>query len=700
MIVRFKSGVATALLFFVFCVNAQVDRSFTSRFSVDTNGGIELIGNVLITCDGSVTANCANIRNGITDGNNNIQTRYVNTDPGGGFNNSSSATLTLPANSSVLYAGLYWGARSGNAGSRRTIQIKTPGAASYQSVTAPSSNIDTFSNQGSNGNRPYQVTADITGIVNAAGSGTYTVGGLEANNGADGLGFYGGWSIVVVYENNTLPFRRLNLFDGAARITNTTTVPVTVTGLLTPLSGTYYTGIGALVWEGDQNISGDQFIFEGSNVDFPSLNPQNNIWNSSVTKDNVRISSKTPDYVNQLGMDIDFFDVSTLTPAWGNGETEATVEFVTNGDSYYPHYLAFVTDLNVPDFSSSLTKTAIDNNGGDIGRNDIITYEISFTNDGQDSSTDTVVTDPIPTNMTYIPGSIEIVSADSGPIGSLSDTSGNDAGEYDNGNNQVVIRVGSGANGTNGGNVAPGEQVVIRFQAQINAGAPTGDIDNTVTITANSFQLPSANFTFQDTETITLSDITPPTIGTCSVSPDPANNGTVVTATCNGVEVGATLTIPGYVCTDNGGGNWSCTGTVGTAGVDGDEVATATDAAGNTATTPANFTLDNTPPAAAVCTVAPNPANDGTALTATCTGVEAGGSVSIPNYTCGSEAGGTVICTATAGPGGVTGDETATTSDAAGNTATSVAAFTLDNTAPTIGTCSVSPDPANNGTVV
>ncbi|MCX7555042.1 hypothetical protein OS175_14290, partial [Marinicella sp. S1101] len=529
-------------LLFSSVAQSQVDRNFTNRFNTDTNGAIEIIGNVLITCDEATTADCADRQNGTVASNNNIQTRYVNVDPTAGFNNSSSATLTLPANSNVLYAGLYWAGRSGNGNDRRTIQIRRPGSASYQAVTAPNNQTDVFSNQGSNNNRPYQATVEITSIVAAGGSGTYTVAGLVANNGADGLGFYGGWSIAVIYENSSLPFRRLTLFDGAARVTDTTNIPITVSGLLTPLSGTYYTGIGALVWEGDQNISGDQFIFEGSNVDFPPLNPQNNFWNSSITKNNARITSKTPDYVNQLGMDIDFVDVSTLTSNWGNGETEATVEFVTNGDSYYPHYLAFVTDLNVPDYSSSLNKTAVDVNGGDIGRSDVISYNITFTNDGQDSSTNTVVTDPIPNNMTYVPGSLEIVSSDAGPTGPLSDTSGNDAGEYDGVNNQVVIRVGDGANGTNGGTIAPGEQVVVSFDAVIDANAPTGDIINTVTITANSFQLPTTEFVFNDTETITLTDVTPPTIGACTVSPDPANDGTPLTATCTGVETGAVVT--------------------------------------------------------------------------------------------------------------------------------------------------------------
>uniref|UniRef100_UPI001CBD9BBA isopeptide-forming domain-containing fimbrial protein n=1 Tax=Marinicella meishanensis TaxID=2873263 RepID=UPI001CBD9BBA len=675
MSVPSKGSVFTALLIFACFAQAQVDRNFTSRYSIDTNGGIEMIGNVLITCDEATTANCADIQSGVTNGNNNIQTRYVNQDPAGGFTNSSSATLTLPAGSDVLYAGLYWGGRfadsGGGANARRTINIKPPGAATYTSVSVAGANLDDFSSQGSADNRPYQVRADITAIVDTNGSGEYFVGGLSANNGADGLGFYGGWSIVVVYEDNSLPYRRLALYDGAARVTGTTSVSVTIGGLLTPASGDVTASVGALVWEGDQNIAGDQFRFEGTDLFTTGINPVNNFWNSSITKSGAHITNKNPNFVNQMGMDIDFHDIPLAI--WGNSETEATIDFVTAGDSYYPNYLIFVTDLNVPDYSSSLSKTATDVNGGDIGRNDLITYEISFTNDGSDSSINTVVTDPIPANMTYEPGTLEIVSADAGPTGSLSDSAGDDAGEYDAGNDQVVIRVGNGADASNGGTIAPGESVVIRFQARIDAAAPTGDIDNTATINANSFQLPTTDFTFQDTATITLSDITPPTIGTCTVTPDPANNGTTVTATCNGVEAGSTLTIPGYTCMDNGGGNWSCTGTVGVSGVDGDETATATDAAGNTATTPANFTLDNTPPTIGTCTVTPDPANDGTVVTANCTGVEAGSTLTIPGYTCMDNGGGNWSCTGTVGVSGVDGDETATATDAAGNTATTPA---------------------------
>ena len=200
---RFFAVVAACVCFVSFSAKAQVDRNFTNRASFDTYGGIELIGNVLITCDG--TGSCGDIQSGTSNGNNNLQTAYVNQDPGAGFSNSSSATLNLPAGSDVLYAGLYWGGRfassGGGANARRTINIRPPGAANYTAISVGGGNLDAFTSQGSDGNRPYQVWADITSIVDSNGSGQYFVGGLSANNGEDGLGFYGGWSIVVIYED-------------------------------------------------------------------------------------------------------------------------------------------------------------------------------------------------------------------------------------------------------------------------------------------------------------------------------------------------------------------------------------------------------------------------------------------------------------------------------------------------------------------
>ncbi|MEZ5472076.1 MAG: Ig-like domain-containing protein [Marinicella sp.] len=184
------------------------------------------------------------------------------------------------------------------------------------------------------------------------------------------------------------------------------------------------------------------------------------------------------------------------------------------------------------------------------------------------------------------------------------------------------------------------------------------------------------------------------------MTPDPAMTGATVTATCTGVETGATLTIPGYSCGVESNNEVICTGTVGVDNVDGDEVATVTDAAGNTNNADAFFTVDDTPPAAPVCTVTPDPAMTGATVTATCTGVETGATLTIPGYSCGVESNNEVICTGTVGVDNVDGDEVATVTDAAGNTNNADAFFTVDDTPPAAPVCTVTPDPAMTGATV
>nr|WP_179952281.1 DUF11 domain-containing protein [Marinicella rhabdoformis] len=674
-------------------VNAQEVRTFETRSSFNINGNIMAVGNTLLTCDG--TGNCSDVQNGSTSSSNGRNMVLVNDDPGAGFTNSSTATLTLPAGSNVLYAGLYWGGRaSNNDSNRNTVQFKAAGSGSYNTVTA--SVIDTYGADGEDDQRPYQGFADITTLVSNAGSGSYTVGDVTLSTGNDNLGFYGGWSIAVIYQDNNEPYRRLMLMDGAVRVIDSNTETITIPNIVTPQVGSFDTFLGALVWEGDQSISGDALEFQGTPFN-NNLNSSNNFWNSTITRYDSHVATKSPNYVNQLGMDLDMVDVSGELP---NGLTTADIDFVTDGDWYYAHMLMFATDLHVPDFGANISKTANDINGGDIQAGDVIEYTISFENTGQDGATNTVLTDPIPANTNYVADSLIIVSADSGPTGTLTDNTGDDAGEFDSNNNEVIFRLGSGANQTNGGTILVNEGATVRFQVTVDTFIQDGDIVNIAEVLSNSTSLPNDDFQAFAQNTITMTDNTAPDAPVCTVTPNPANNGTALTASCTNVESGATVTIPGYVCSAENNNAVTCTATAGQVGVDGDETATVTDPAGNSNTAPATFVLDNDAPAAPVCSVTPNPANNGTALTATCTNVESGASVSIPGYVCSAENNNAVTCTATAGQGGVDGDETATVTDPAGNSNTAPATFVLDNSAPDAPVCTVTPNPANNGTAL
>ncbi|KAA3638559.1 MAG: DUF11 domain-containing protein, partial [Proteobacteria bacterium] len=467
-----------------FSGHAQVIRSFENRASFNVNGNITMTGNTLMTC-GSSVSNCQGIQNGQVSASNYIDMVYVNVDPAAGYNNSSSATLTLPVGASVLHAELYWSARhNGNDANRNRIRIKAPGSGSYVRVTAHT--IDTYGSEGESGSRPYQASADITQMVQSAGSGQYTVADLRAKTGEDGLGFYGGWAIAVVYQDNSQPFRRLMLFDGAARVVGNNTVSITTDNLVTPYSGPFDTYLGALVWEGDFSISGDAFVFQGNTLS-DSLNPANNYWNSSITAFNSRVTNKNPDYVNQLAMDLVMTDVSGLL---ANGETQANIDFVTSGDSYFPHALAFVTDLYLPDFASSMTKTATDMNGGQVEPGDMIEYRIAFENTGQDVAINTIVTDSLPAGITYVPNSLEIVTSSAGPAGTMTDSSGDDAGEYDSNSNTITFWVGNNAGPNQGGDFLPGESAVVKFWATVDE-QNSGTVTNTAFINFNAQSNPT-----------------------------------------------------------------------------------------------------------------------------------------------------------------------------------------------------------------
>ena len=87
---------------------------FASAFSANDNGAIFTIGNNLLTCPPSAST-CAAARAGTVTGANWSNNAYsmVNLDADADATtfNSSGSDLILPVGSTVLWAGLYWGAR-------------------------------------------------------------------------------------------------------------------------------------------------------------------------------------------------------------------------------------------------------------------------------------------------------------------------------------------------------------------------------------------------------------------------------------------------------------------------------------------------------------------------------------------------------------------------------------------------------------
>lgn len=285
-------------------VSGTAAAQLAQRHSFNVTGDVEMIGNGLLTCSAGTT--CTNDRNG-NGGNGNRQMVFINTAPvgGGAPANSSTADLALPTGANVLSAGLYWAGRAANnSNARRNIWFRTPGG-SYQQLTALAADLHTFNAEGeSNSDRPYTAYVDVTALVRNAGAGTYAAGGITAlrGNANSNLGFYGGWALIVLYEEGSRPLRRLMVFDGnAGYVGSGNPASVTVSGLLTPPSGSFNAYMGALVWEGDANISGDRFTLTGANVlnggDLSDASsPVTNFWNSRISRLGVPFTARNPNY--------------------------------------------------------------------------------------------------------------------------------------------------------------------------------------------------------------------------------------------------------------------------------------------------------------------------------------------------------------------------------------------------------------------
>lgn len=466
---------------------AQVVTSFQPRYGpVNDRGNILLIGNTLMCAGTRGTCNDNQMNN--PSANNAQDMIFADYDPSAptwpsGRGGSSSATLTLPSGAQVLWAGLYWGARANPWDSERSlIGLKPPGATSYQTISGTL--LGTIASQGLATTRPYVAFADVTSIVQARGSGTYWVGGILAATGpTDGLGFYAGWSLVVVYRHPSESPKNLVVYDGLAVVSRGNSVTITPSGFLTPAVGAVNAQIGAVAFEGDGSFTGDQLILNGTPLS-DDQNPSNNFFNSSISRLGSRFTQKTPNFINQMAVDIDLVDA---TGRISNGATSATLKFTSTQDNYFPAVLTYAVDVYLPDLKTTFTKTVTDLNGGQVLVGDILEYTVSFQNTGLDGAIRVLLTDPIPPGTQYVPGSLQVVQNAAGaPTGTFTDALGDDIAEYDATNNRVVFRLGTGATATQGGLILPGQGATVRFKVRVLPNAAGQNVVNTASITYNS----------------------------------------------------------------------------------------------------------------------------------------------------------------------------------------------------------------------
>ncbi|WP_372754518.1 immunoglobulin-like domain-containing protein [Mariniflexile sp.] len=350
---------------------------------------------------------------------------YVDIDNDDSTLNSSSAFLTfstengaIPDCSKIIYAGLYWtgrafgdnqtdtetftvtkqistGATVTKSYNKRKVSIKGPLASTYTEVTA--SGI-AFPTNGEDRNM-YSAYADVTSYVRQNGIGNYFVADIALREGnPDGTGFYGGWGLVVVYENSKMKWRDITVFDGHAYVpTGIASRTLDVTGFNAVQNGNVNLKLGVMAGEGDIAYAGDYFrmLRQDLNVYEPLAHSNNsavNFFNSSIVTGG---NARNPNYANNTGLDIAMFDVENTNNKFiTNNQTSTSFNFGTTQDTYIIFNITFSVDAYIPEPNGLLTTAS--GNVNPLSPGDSENFKLEIRNQGTEATNNTIVTLPLP----------------------------------------------------------------------------------------------------------------------------------------------------------------------------------------------------------------------------------------------------------------------------------------------------------------
>ena len=550
---------------------AQADPTvpFTVKFTANANGAIITIGNNLLTCPaGSVSTTvaavpCAAARAGAAVNNNSYNMTYLDADAVASTFNSSSSQLNLPPGASVLWAGLYWGARltagtggtSSPASGINQMSLRAPGDAVYRTIAASAAPRDQFGPNTASYSA-YQRFANVTAIVRAAGNGDYWGANVVTGTGADR---YAGWALVVAYTAPDLPLRNLTVFDGFSLVQSIAPQTITISGFKAPLAGVVGTQLTMVAYEGDLAQSGDYASLNGMQL-ATAASPGSNFFNSANALNGTTVTTRTPADVNMLGFDIKNLGASGAIP---NGATSAQFLFSSTGDTYYPGVLGLAINLYAPDFTAS-SKSVVNLSGNVPPRpGDTLQYTVSYANTGQDPAVSVVSRDTLPPGTNYVPGSLVLIDPATYLPTPLTDAPDTDVGRYDPVTRTVTVNLGGGATGTQGGRMDwsstthPGDGTAAAIYSFKVTLAPTSTgttVSNTATLDYQTETTGiAATYTTNQaiTEVPSLADVQI----TKQLTPSPALAGDLVTATLT-VKNNGPDTATGVVVTDQIPAGW------------------------------------------------------------------------------------------------------------------------------------------------
>ncbi|TQL22433.1 DUF3344 domain-containing protein [Streptomyces sp. SLBN-134] len=285
--------------------------AFAQRYRAVQHGGIVRAANASATCLGAGSS-CRSAQSGGDGANGDFEMGYIDVDRDPNTYNSSRAEVRLPAGARVTYARLYWG---GNllAGEQKPwedngrVLIAEPGG-EYKELIA-----DTLvGHRVADGADAFQASADVTRLVRDSAPGLYTVAQVNVAMGRSAAGTWGGWTLVVAYEDPAEPLRHLAVWDGFAPLGGRSGAAMPLSDL--PFPAGAGGRVGLVAYNGDRGTTGDSFVLtadESRSTAFAgTANPYDDVLNSTIADPADAAPARVPAYANTLGYDSDVFDLA------------------------------------------------------------------------------------------------------------------------------------------------------------------------------------------------------------------------------------------------------------------------------------------------------------------------------------------------------------------------------------------------------
>jgi len=347
----------------------------------------------------------------------------------------SSATLKILSPSSclrVVWAGLYWTAYVPIADRHNPkiekVKFKMPGDTQFLDLQADAHMYSNFANSGDG----YNCFKDVTSLLQSKGAsfnnGEYTVSGIYS---PDTLGKWGGWTLIVVYEDvQAATSKKIYIYDGAEwnffNYNGIQTKTIPITGFQTPPAPAaikarmgIFTGAGN---EGTGYASGDEIrINEVKQGQATNPNAYDDFMDESITYNHSEVAMpRNPNTKNHI--DIDIFDIPNPgNTVINNGDTSLTIKFVAS-DAYITYTVALSVDAIAPHVETHKEVLGLeagvwkDFTGKTTVFGEALKYRLKFRNIGNDNVRDAVLEDLLPLGITYenfeaLPTGVTFVSA-------------------------------------------------------------------------------------------------------------------------------------------------------------------------------------------------------------------------------------------------------------------------------------------------